>query len=104
MLVLFAFNEEAYNLQNAFDGLLSLIKGSMTEIWTYNSEAKILGLERPPQSTVNSILGNMEIIGRHDSSQHPGMHINEIFHNLHHWSHYSTCFDCFLIVPSIIIS
>ena len=71
MLVLFAFDKEASVLQNAFDGLLSSIKGSMTEIWKYNSEDKLTGQDM--LSTAANVLGNIEIPKRAESFQQQGM-------------------------------
>jgi len=71
MLVLFAFDKEASILQNAFDGLLSSIRGSMTEIWKYNSEDKLTKLDI--LSTATNILGNIEVPKRTESFQQQGL-------------------------------
>ena len=72
MLALFAFDKESSILQNAFDGLLSLIRKNMAEIWKYNSEEKIKQ-EILSQSTINGTLGNMGIGKPAESGQYQGM-------------------------------
>ena len=64
MLVLFAYESEASLLQNDFGEILSLIKRNMNEIWSHNSVEAMTKHESGPQSTVNSIIGNMQIVKR----------------------------------------
>lgn len=60
MLFLFSFEIEAASLQNAFEDLLLLIKRNKAEIWKFASAGNMFRTEIGPQSTVNSILENMQ--------------------------------------------
>lgn len=79
MLVLFSYDKEAAELQKSIEELTSLIKKSMNEIWKYTASAIQTQPAIGPQSTVNSILANMQSPKQIDPEHNQGMSIIPLF-------------------------
>lgn len=72
MLILFSYENEASSLQDSFDGLLLMIKNSMTEIWRNDSVESETRMASGPQLTVNNIVRNWQTERRMESEMNTG--------------------------------
>ena len=79
MLVLFSYDKEATELQKSIEELISLIKKSMNEIWKHTASVTQTQPAIGPQSTVNSILANMQSPKQIDPEHNQGMSIIPLF-------------------------